>query len=155
MSVYGPTFSVLHLYGCSSRPVGTFWQKIMIPLSFYLQVAGPVPLVFAPPSPLQFCQGRNPNIQIAVYALDQLANPLNISAASAMQINFRQPSGGNFYRTASFVTNGYDGGFFYNSLITDFIQDGEWMVQGQFTVSGQTMTTQLGKFLVESNVMTL
>jgi hypothetical protein len=148
-----PVASVLGLYGAPCRTFGLQYWRLMIPLNFYLQVGGPISVVFDMPSPLQSCQDGNSGIQIVVYVLDQLANPANISSASSTSLLFMRPDETTFNRVASFVTSGMDGGLFYTVLDTDFLQDGLWQVQASFTLAGDKKTTRIGSFVVGGNII--
>ncbi len=153
MSIFGPVVSMLNLYGGPGKTIGMLFRRIVIPITFDLQVAGPISVLFSEPSPLQSCQEMNDGIQVAVYILDELANPLNVSSASATYLLFQRPDGTTFRRAASFITNGADGGVYYTTEEADFTQGGPWNVQASFLLAGDEKTTRLGSFRVEANII--
>lgn len=153
MSIYGLVYTTLQTYGGPAKPIGMFFRRLVIPLNFDLQIAGPVDEEFIDPSTLQFCQDSNAGIQILVYVLDQLANPTDISAASSMVFRFLRPDGTTFYKSANFLTNGMDGGLYYITTESDFIQDGTWQVQAAFKLAGDPKSTVWGPFLVTENII--
>ena len=50
----------------------------------------------------------------------------DIQTATTKQIHFRRPDKSTFIRTASFITNGTDGGLKYTIVAGDLDQAGEW-----------------------------
>lgn len=155
MSVYGQLVSVLNLYGGPGKTLGMFYRRIMLPISFYLQIGGPVSIEFTTPEALQNFQACNSGVQVTAYILDQLANPLNISSASATYLLFLRPDGTSFNRIANFVTNGYDGGIYYLTTESDFTQVGNWQLQASFSLAGDLKTTRWSSFQVASNINSL
>ncbi len=153
MSVYGIQYTSTQCYGGPGAPFGMMYRRLVIPLNFDLQIAGPVDTEFIDPSTLQFCHACNSGIQILVYVLDQLANQANISAASSLRFRFLRPDGTTFNRTANFLTNGADGGIYYLVTDTDFVQAGAWQVQASFVLAGDQKTTNWGPFLVSPNIV--
>lgn len=151
MSIFGPVVSMLQPYGASGKTIGMLFRRIMIPLTFDLQVAGPNATDLDDDVP-QSCQDANAGIQIIAYVIDNLGNAIDISGASAMTLRFRKPDGTTMEKTASFLTNGMDGGVVYASEEDDFNQDGPWDVQAAFTVAGDKKTTRWGHFNVDPNI---
>jgi hypothetical protein len=150
MSVSGFIVSTLQLYGAPGRLYGVYNRRLVIPLTFDLQIAGSGSGQF--PSSLQACQNGNAGIQIAAYVVDQLGNPVDISAATNAKLRFQRPDGTAYSIAVLFITNGMDGGLGYITSETDFIQDGTWSVQASFLLSGDKKTTQWGNFTVDANI---
>lgn len=125
----------------------------MIPLTFNLQLAGtPGNLGFSSQAASQFCQQGDVGIQFVVYVLDQNGDPVNLSAATNLQINLQVPDGTVEYLTASLLTNGMDGGITFTTIAGTLAEAGTWAIQAAFQLSGSTFNTQLGVFQVNANV---
>ena len=147
MSIIGQPLSALSSWGGPGIP---YPYPIVIPINFQLQVAGPYQQSFIQTG--IFVQAENAGIEFIIQFLDQNENPLNISGATSISINFQAPDGTQYLKTAQFLTNGMDGNIYYVSLDTDFVESGLWYVQGSVVVGGATLTTQLGQFEVNGNI---
>lgn len=151
MSVYGQVVSTLGLYGGPAKPSGILYRRLVISLSFDLQIAGPGAIDF--PSTLQSCQDANSGIQIVAYVLDQLGNPADISGASAKVLKFQRPDRTAFSLAGLFLTNGMDGAISYITTESDLVMNGTWFVQAGFLLAGDQKTTRWGRFIVEPNII--
>ena len=151
MSIYGPVVTTLQLYGGPGAPIGSLYRRLLIPLIFQLQIAGPDAVDFGVAA--QACQDANDGIQVIVYVLDNLLNPVDLSASSATFLKFLKPDGSAVKIAAAFLTNGMDGALTYTTTETDFVQDGVWQVQAAFILAGDHKTTRWGSFTVYPNIL--
>lgn len=151
MSVFGPVVTTLQLYGGPGRPIGKLYRRLVISLSFDLQVAGPDSTDFS--TAAQSCQDANAGIQIIARVLGTEGDPINISAASDLVLRFQKPDGTTVGKVASFLTNGMDGAVYYTTAGADFDMDGEWQVQASFSISGESKTTRWSSFSVNPNIV--
>jgi hypothetical protein len=119
-------------------------------LAFTLPLAGPVPSLLqgAP----QACQDSTPNVQLAVTVVDQDGNPVDLSAATSLQLWVQAPDGTPVPLPAAFGSNGLDGVLVYTTSAEDLTQDGLWRVQAAVGFGATTVTTFWGEFYVGPNI---
>lgn len=146
----GYRVSGLCLGGFSGGLLGLLARSPMIPLNFTLPVGGPVQadLDFLP----QGCQTFNDNIQLVVYVVDEAGNAIGLRTATAKKIFLLAPDGTTIERDASFLTSGVDGALKYTTVEGDIKEHGTYQIQAEYTISGKTQTTRLGKFRVGANI---
>lgn len=96
----------------------------------------------------QFTEGLNLQVQV----LDSANNPLNISAASKMEIKLLLPDGTTEDRTAVFFTDGSDGILQYQTLYGDLAQPGLYAIQAEIFMPSGIFPTSVGYFFVQRNV---
>lgn len=77
---------------------------------------------------------------------------VDLSSASSLQINFKQPDGTLLEKTATLYTDGTDGIMQYVSVSGFLNQAGKWQIQGFVEVSGGSWYTDITTFNVSSNL---
>ena len=83
---------------------------------------------------------------------DGTASPLNISTATVKQLRFLMPTGASFMRSASFITDGSDGGLKYISVTGDLPTPGDWIVQPYIEIPSACWHGSQTSFEVYSNI---
>lgn len=158
MAILGGVYRVSGLLanGLSGGLLGLLFRSPMIPLTFTLPVAGPVPHEFedvqevAPQ--LQECQEANDNIQLVVVVVDQDEEPIDISTASSLKLILLAPDGTTIEKLAALLTSGVDGAMKYDTVATDLVEAGLYQIQGEYVIAGKTQSTRRGSFRVRANI---
>ena len=77
---------------------------------------------------------------------------VDISSATARQINFKKPSATVLNRTGSLFTDGTDGKMYYDAVAGDLDEAGDYKIQGKVIFSVGTFSTDVKKFKVHCNI---
>lgn len=77
---------------------------------------------------------------------------LNISTASSKSIILKKPDGELTTFTASFLTDGTDGGIYYDTVSGDLDQSGVYKIQGLILIDGGTYKSSIEIFKVFCNL---
>lgn len=123
----------------------------IVSLAFTLPLAGAPPNIIQPPVP-QTCQQSTPNVALQVLVVDQDGAPVDLSAASALQLWLLAPDGTQRPIPAALVTNGLDG---LLQAITDadtLPQAGTWGIQAQLQYGVSLLETRWGYFAAAPNI---
>lgn len=81
-------------------------------------------------------------------AVNQRNIPVNINAASRLEITLTMSTGIVLERVGAISTNGVDGRFQYTTLASDLLIPGTWVIQGQATVGTAMWSTKSSWFFV-------
>lgn len=135
------------------QTAGVFMNAML----FQLSLPGPIAQDFVPPLPSQQCQATDQGVSIVVQVIDTNGNPVNMRVASPLRIIVVRPSGNIAEVPANLYTNGLDGQIFFETGATTpygagLNEAGTWQVQGKFTISGETIFTTIGAFMVLANL---
>lgn len=77
---------------------------------------------------------------------------IDLSSASTMEIVIRGPTSASITKTATFTTDGTDGKIRFTTGVADFVQTGNYQIQGHIIDTGQDWTTSLVTVLVGPNL---
>ena len=77
---------------------------------------------------------------------------VDISSATARQINFKKPSATVLNRTGSLFTDGTDGKMYYDAVAGDLDEAGDYKIQGKVIFSVGNFSTDVKKFKVHCNI---
>jgi hypothetical protein len=82
------------------------------------------------------------------------SSTVDLSSASALQINFRKPSDVIVNRTGSTIGDGSStsGVMYYDSVVGDLDEVGNYKLQGKVTLTGGTYYTDIHTFKVHCNL---
>lgn len=84
--------------------------------------------------------------------LDCSGTPVDISAASAMEVIFRKPDSTVVVQTGVFYTDGTDGIVQYVTIANDLDQTGTWKIQAEVTLPTGTWSSNVETFKVYKNL---
>lgn len=91
-------------------------------------------------------------VEILFYIKDQDDVIVNISTATALTVCLKNPSGVVVEKTASFITDGVDGGLFYKTTTTDLVATGTWYAQAKVTTPQGVYPSEISSFKVANNI---
>ncbi len=78
--------------------------------------------------------------------------PLDLSAASSLQIILGLPDGTKFTKTALLLTNGLDGKIYYVAQAGDLPESGIYSIQGKVAIGAATLYGSVQSFSVLDNI---
>lgn len=90
--------------------------------------------------------------QIQVTLTDGNGDPIDLSDASEMVMILQDPEGTSVEKTATFTTDGADGGVQYETVAGDLAMSGKHKVQARVTLPTGTWWSTIGVFKVADNL---
>lgn len=79
-------------------------------------------------------------------------NPVDISSATDLQIDFRKADGTILNASATLTNGGTDGKLQYTTVADDLNIAGSWKIQAKVTLPAGTWKSDIGLFTVHSNL---
>jgi hypothetical protein len=91
-------------------------------------------------------------VQFIITVYDQDSEIVDLSSATSLLMNFKNPSKETFSETATLYTDGTDGKMTYTFLEGDIDEIGMWSYQGVVEFSDGLYHTNIEKFRVYPNI---
>jgi len=77
---------------------------------------------------------------------------VDVSGATLLQIIFRKPSDTVMTKTGTLMTDGTDGQIYYDAILGDLDEVGNYKIQGKVTITSGTFYTDIQTFKVHCNL---
>jgi hypothetical protein len=84
--------------------------------------------------------------------VDEVEDPVNISAATTTDIRFQKPDETSVDQTASFTTDGTDGLIEYVVAADDLDMSGKWRIQAHIITPAGEWRSEIETFWVQENL---
>ena len=153
MSIEGRVLTRGHGWGGPGPIIAEDPSVIAATLEFPLQIAGPSSKELDTCDQVLSLQEDNTGVRLVVQALDEDGNPLDISSLESYRIRILKPDGSSEDFVAQQLTNGTDGKIFIDIEVSDLEQAGQYNIQGLFGLVGKLISTRVGQFTAESNII--
>ena len=85
--------------------------------------------------------------------VDEVEDPVNISAATTTDIKFQKPDKTSVVQTASFTTDGVDGDIQYVTVLDDLDISGKWKIQAHIITPVGEWRSEIETFWVQENLV--
>ena len=83
---------------------------------------------------------------------DGVQSPLDVSAATLLELIFKSPTGVLKTMSASLTTDGTDGKIEYTTITNDMDEIGNWRLQARVEFSSGKWKSDIGSFRVHENL---